>query len=76
MAGAIITDHFFCNAMRRRLPDNRYCILFFGTRENVEMAKFVFGSLLGEFERLWREHRRPRFFAHDRWPRSLAQSQD
>jgi hypothetical protein len=61
LACSICTRHFFVHAFKTTTVhqgSNGLTITFFGTRENVDVARFVFSSLLAAFDRLWLAHRK------------------
>jgi hypothetical protein len=60
LAYAAVQEHFFVRGlMVGKFVDGkvRKSLLFFGTRANVEAARYVFGRLLQSFEMLWMRHK-------------------
>lgn len=52
-AAQIVRDFFFVHASYFHHGNRRKDLRFFGKRENIDTAKFVYFSLLREFDRLW-----------------------
>lgn len=56
LAYAAVNEHFFVKGYFSQSGRIKK-LLFFGTRENVEAAKFVFVGLLNAFDNLWFNHK-------------------
>jgi Protein of unknown function (DUF2786) len=56
LAWGIAKEFFFIEGFFDR-KGNQKVLRFFGKRENVETARWVFNSLLASFERLWHHYR-------------------
>jgi hypothetical protein len=60
LAYAAVQEHFFVRGlMVSRYVDGkqRKALVFFGTKANVEAAKYVFGKLISNFDLLWMRHK-------------------